>query len=334
MALKKEHEEAVIKRVSRKHDEEGHGGAWKVAFADFCLALMCLFLVLWVLAARNQEQAETLLRTSFGNPALEGGSSVLNHEGNPPGSLIPRDPVSGRIQAQAQSQIKNSGMNSAIQKNGAETSEERKYYDSAEDLKKLAKTLKEMSAEAGLGGNIDSNITPYGLRVMLHDTDNQGMFDRGSALPSPRFRLLLHKIGPLFAAIENQVMVVGHTDSVQYAAKGASAFSNWTLSSNRAMAARANLIDGGMPAANVLQVVGMADRAPYDPAHPDASINRRIELLVLSRSQAAFVAGLFGMPGANPPPIRTLEVKPSDGGSMESLRTELPKAGQPPAPKR
>ncbi len=322
MSREKGHEEAVIKRVSRKHDDEGHGGAWKVAFADFCLALMCLFLVLWVLAARNQEQAETLLRTAFGSPALEGGTSALNHEGNPPGSLIPRDPVPGRVQAQAQSQIKNSGQTSTMQKPGADG--DKQYYDSQEDLARLAKTLKEMSAEAGLGGNIDSNITPYGLRVMLHDTDNQGMFDRGSAIPSPRFRLLLHKMGPLFAAIENQLMVVGHTDSVQYAGQGHSGLSNWSLSSNRAMAARANLLDGGMPASNVLQVVGMADRAPYDAAHPDAAINRRIELVVLSRSQAAFVAGLFGMPSGKAPPMKTLEVRPADSAAIEQLQKALP----------
>ena len=139
-------------------------------------------------------------------------------------------------------------------------------------------------------------VTPYGLRVMLHDTDERGMFVRGSPVPTDRFRRLLRKMGPLFAQMENQMLIVGHTDSLQYANTDTAAYSNWTLSSSRAMAARAHLLAGGMNTDSILQVVGMADRAPLDAAHADAGVNRRIELLVLTRGQSTTIAAMFGVP--------------------------------------
>jgi chemotaxis protein MotB len=90
--------------------------------------------------------------------------------------------------------------------------------------------------------------------------------------------------------------VVGHTDASQYSDKGPAAFSNWALSSHRAMAARFHLMEGGMPEASVLQVSGMADSAPLDPAHPVAAINRRIELVVLTSAQSRAVAAMYGAP--------------------------------------
>src|SRR5690606_17507905 len=98
--------------------------------------------------------------------------------------------------------------------------------------------------------------------------------------------------------IENQMLIVGHTDAVPYTgARDTTAFSNWSLSSNRAMSARAQLMGGGMPASSVLQVVGMADRSPLDSQNPRAAINRRIEMLILTSGQARNIAAMFGMPG-------------------------------------
>jgi chemotaxis protein MotB len=143
---------------------------------------------------------------------------------------------------------------------------------------------------------VHSVITLAGLRLMLHDTDARGMFERGSAVPSARFRALLRRLGPVFAQIQNQLQIVGHTDGWQFSDKGPGAFSNWALSAHRAMAARFHLLEGGMPEASVLQVVGMADQAPLDTGNPKASVNRRIELLVLTSGQAQAVAAMFGAP--------------------------------------
>lgn len=291
------HSEAVIKRVARRHEDEAHGGAWKVAFADFCLALLCLFLVMWLLAARSQERAEEILREAGGRATDDGRGYMPETMGGPRGSLIERNPMP------------NQTLSETDPTPGQKPAKTR--YETPGDLAELARTLERLSEDAGLAGNLQSVVTPYGLRVMLHDTDRQGMFMRGSAVPSERFRRLLRDMGPLFSRIENQMLVVGHTDSAQYAVPPAdlggeasaaySAFSNWALSSNRAMAARAQLLGGGMPAESILQVVGMADRAPLDTEDSRAGVNRRIELLILTSGQAKAIADMFGMPGQTQP---------------------------------
>lgn len=307
------HAEAVIKRVSRRHDDEGHGGAWKVAFADFCLALMCLFLVMWVLAARNQERAEEIMRAVGGHTMDEGKGVMPETMGGPRGSLISREPLPRDPEAQHR-QTDNS---QDVQP------QHKTRYETAADLASLAKILSRLSEDAGLASNLQTVVTPYGLRVMLHDTDKQGMFERGSAIPNERFRQLLRQMGPLFARIDNQMLIVGHTDAVQYAGQDRAAFSNWALSSNRAMAARAQLLGGGMAADSILQVVGMADRAPLDIHDTKAGVNRRIEMLILTSAQAHSLAGMFGMP-RNPEALTpTVDTELPDHALLKALRAKL-----------
>ncbi|KQQ91599.1 flagellar motor protein MotB [Massilia sp. Leaf139] len=278
----KHHEQTIIKRGGGKHDHDEHGGAWKVAFADFCLALLSLFLVLWLMAAREKEAVQSMTKDAAAGQ-LEGPGNRPEIATAPRGSLIERFPTLHD--------------GTGPSKDAGATSEARVSYDSPADLNLLSKKLEKMSEDAGLSANLQSEITPYGLRVMLHDTDRQGMFMRGSALPTGRFARLLQKMAPLFAQMENQMLIVGHTDSVQYTFAEKTGMSNWALSSNRAMAARAQLLQGGMRNDSVLQVVGMADRAPLDAKRTDAGINRRIELMILTRAQSRSVAAMFGAPG-------------------------------------
>ncbi|MBS0353880.1 MAG: OmpA family protein [Proteobacteria bacterium] len=306
----KKHGEAVVKRVSRKHDEEAHGSAWKVAFADFCLALMCLFLVLWVMAARNAEQLADITRTASGEFMEDGAGRSPEAVGGPRGSLIDRLPVPDRGD-DPNGKLRSNGDGQA----GREPQLSKTRFETASDMQELADVVKRLSAETGLAGNLLTEVSAQGLRVMLHDTDQRGMFARGSALPSEPFRALLRKMGPLFARIENQMLILGHTDAMPYADVGPSAYSNWTLSNERAMRARINLLAGGMRPDSVLQVVGMADRAPLDPKNPRAAVNRRIELLILSSEQARSLSATFGMPAAVAPLI-------------DGVNVGLPRAGE------
>jgi chemotaxis protein MotB len=307
----KHHEQTIIKRGGGKHDHDEHGGAWKVAFADFCLALLSLFLVLWLMAAREKEAIQSMTKDAAAGQ-LEGPGNRPEIATAPRGSLIERFPTM------------HDGMGPA-QGTGA-TADARVSYDSPADLKSLSKKLEKMSEDAGLAANLHSEVTPYGLRVMLHDTDRQGMFMRGSALPTGRFARLLQKMGPLFAQMENQMLIVGHTDSVQYTFAEKTGMSNWSLSSNRAMAARAQLLTGGMRSDSVLQVVGMADRAPLDDKRTDADVNRRIELMILTRAQSRSVAAMFGAPGATEQILEGVSVSaPEKAGDVKSLRGQLAK---------
>lgn len=295
-------EQAIVKRAGKRAHDDDHGGAWKVAFADFCLALTALFLVLWLMAARQQQALAKLVHESTSGQV--GGDGVKPAISNTPsGSLIERFPLPREGAGPAQ---------------GA-----RVRYDSPQELAQLSQALARMSEEAGLGANLSAVVTPAGLRVMLHDTQRQGMFMRGSPLPTPRFERLLRKMAPLFAQMDNQMLIAGHTDSAQYADAGHAAYSNWTLSANRGLAARAALLDGGMRPDSVLQVVGMADRAPLDAANPKADANRRIELLILTRAQAASVAAMFGTPDAKAP-LREARAGQAGAAGIDKLRRQLP----------
>jgi chemotaxis protein MotB len=307
--LHDKHEGTVIKRSSRRAHDDDHGGAWKVAFADFCLALLALFLVLWLMAAREQQAMANIIKESSAGMLDSGGKPQI--AGGPRGSLIERFA------------LPHSGTGPAKEKGEGGASAPRTQYNSASELAALSKALAEMSADAGLSSNLAAVVTPYGLRVMLHDTDKIGMFLRGSPLPSPRFARLLRKMGPLFAQMENQMLVVGHTDASQYVSAGHAGYSNWTLSANRAMAARAELLGGGMRTDSVLQVVGMADRAPLDPANATAGVNRRIELLILTRGQASSVAAMFGVPGSTHALTPDASAALPDDATLKQLRSQM-----------
>ena len=315
------HDQTIVKRGGGKHKHDDHGGAWKVAFADFCLALMCLFLVLWLIAARNTEALEQVLTESDGAKTDQGKGVMPEQVGGPRGSLIDRFPMphSGSTEEPGEKLAQG-------EPQPAVTTEKFKY-DSPSDLAALSKALTKMSADFGLTSNLEAVVTPYGLRVMLHDTDRQGMFVRGSAVPTDKFRALLRKMGPLFAKMENQMLIVGHTDSLQYADTSYAAFSNWTLSANRAMSARSQLLAGGMNSQSVLQVVGMADRAPLDVKRADAGVNRRIELLILTTAQAKTIASMFGMPDNSVPLTEQINTALPDPTLLQRLRDTLGGSG-------
>jgi chemotaxis protein MotB len=124
------------------------------------------------------------------------------------------------------------------------------------------------------------------------------------------------------------MLIVGHTDARPFAGAGPHAASNWTLSSDRAAAARAHLMDGGMPARNVLQVVGMADRAPFDATDAHASVNRRIELLVLTEGQSGAIAAMFGAPTDQHPLVPGVQTEMPSLDMLASLRASLLRASQ------
>lgn len=311
-ALKNDkHEATIVKRGGGKHAHDEHGGAWKVAFADFCLALMALFLVLWLIAAREQQNLKKIVRDATESGMLEGLGRKPEIASEPSGSLIERFdlPMTGSSNSDGP---------------GA-PSAPRVAYETASDLAALSKALGELSAEAGLASNLATVVTPYGLRVMLHDTDKQGMFMRGSSLPTGRFARLLRKMGPLFAQMKNQMLIVGHTDASRFAGPDSGGYSNWALSTDRALSARAELLGGGMRAESVLQVVGMADRGPLDAKDPLAGVNRRIELLILTSAQSRAVSSMFGTPAKAESLDKDVSVSMPDEAALEELRKQLPK---------
>jgi chemotaxis protein MotB len=311
----KHHEATIVKRGGGKHHDDEHGGAWKVAFADFCMALMALFLVLWLIAAREAQQVKNIVRDNTASGLIEGTGGKPEIKSSPAGSLIER----------FQLPKSNGGAEGPAAGAAANTHTVRTKYESPSELAALAHQLQQMSADAGLASNLATVITPDGLRVMLHDTDHQGMFVRGSPLPTAKFAKLLRAMAPLFEKMENQMLIVGHTDSLQYTKAGPTSYSNWSLSVNRALAARSELLIGGMRSESILQLVGMADRAPIDAAHPDASANRRIELLILTSKQAAAIKTMFGTPADTEPLTSDASTSKTDDAALKDLRSQMVK---------
>lgn len=303
--------QAVVKRVWRRRGDEGHGSAWKVAFADFCLALMALFLVMWLLAAREQERLEGLLQSI--SMIDEGIGRMPITLSGPNGRMIAHE-----LSSRSDSRPPEEDPQSANRMRFSRT-----QFESSADLQELARILEEAGELAGLSGNLQTMVTPYGLRVMLHDTEKRGMFALGSSTPSPQFRGLLQQLGPLFGRIRNQMLIVGHTDSLPYVEEGPQGASNWRLSSDRAMAARAWLLAGGMPEDSVLQVVGLADSAPLNVENPRAAENRRIELLILTRGQAHQIKAMFGAPSNSEPLLDGVSTSIPDYEALQVLRGQI-----------
>jgi chemotaxis protein MotB len=267
--------ETIVKKVSRRGHDDDHGGNWKVAFADFCLALLCLFLVLWVLSARDADEARAVLHI---NEMYDGGSGIFDAQAATPEHPAIVDPIVFQPPTE----------------DGGEPGEIYREIDSDDELKALASAVKQLAREAHLENNLQAVITPSGLRVMLHDTHRKGIFELGSATPDHVFDQLMQRMGKLFGQIGNPLVIVGHTDSLAF--RHPMIRSNWHLSSERALAARTSLLQGGMPVERLFQVIGMADRAPLDTKDPKGAMNRRIEFLVLTKRRAHMMEQMFGTP--------------------------------------
>ena len=307
------HGEVVVKKSAGKHQHDDHGGAWKVAFADFCLALMCLFLVLWVLAARDKEEIQAALGGGANKiNAMAVGERMLGEY--QPGQMIPKESI---VIPKPQDRT------------GAQP-DAKKLLDSPEELAELSRRVKAAGAVIGISDHITAVVTAEGLRILVHDTDKAGMFRLGSAEPMPAFARLLRSIGPMFQEIDNQLVIAGHTDGVPFPAGSVFGASNWSLSTDRALAARAHMLAGGMPERSVLQVIGMADVALLEPQHPAAAINRRVELLVTTKLHADNVMKTFGQLQEREHLTPALESSVADTPLLEKLRNQLLRSDENP----
>ena len=284
------HEQVVFKRVNKHHDEEHHGGAWKIAFADFMIALMALFLVLWILSVVDQKEREAIV--SYFN-----SSSVFDGEaGNPFDTSSSIQPIDFGGSANDLSTHSTAVTTASFFSGNGEGPESNALtqgtFETQEQLEVLAKVVEEMIRQVSAQENVLIDITPQGLRIVLQDDDKQHMFNRGGAKLTPFFEDLLLALAPVFQRVENPLIISGHTDATRF--KNYYNRSNWELSASRANVARQTLRSGGMPDDRVLQVTGMSDRALLNSDTPTASENRRIELFVLTSPAAQMVDALFG----------------------------------------
>ena len=268
----------IVKRI-KKTAGGHHGGAWKIAYADFVTAMMAFFLLMWLLGSTSKGDLNGISEY-FGTPlkvAMAGGS------GSGDSSSIIKG--GGTDLTRQNGQVKK-----------GDTVPEKKTYDlkaakaalEAEESKRL-KMLK-AKIEATIEANpllkkyqkqLLLDITSEGLRIQIVDEQNRPMFALASARVQPYTAEILHVIGTVLNEVPNRIGLSGHTDSTPYMSD--TGYSNWELSSDRANASRRELVLGGMSDAKILRVVGLASAAHLDAKDPFNAINRRISIIVMNK---------------------------------------------------
>jgi chemotaxis protein MotB len=262
--------------MSRRGGHGGHGGAWKVANADFVTAMMALFIVLWILAQKPETAAA--VAAYFNHPSIleSSGSGFLSAEGMQEfKSAVEKI----RQEAAADSARTVQAAVQEIQKQGPITPEELAERGLlASSATELEKMLNGSEALRQLKGQISIEFTSQGLRIQIEDLTAHPLFDLGSAEPTPRGKELLLVVARVLQRLPNLILVEGHTDARPFSKSGT--YTNWELSGDRANAARRVLEAGGVPADRIARVVGYADRRLLTPNDPLSEHNRRISIIV------------------------------------------------------
>lgn len=281
---KNDHSEIIVRRRSKKgHGEEMHGGAWKVAFADFTMAMMALFMVLWIVQPQNQANAAAADMET--NPLVDGGAGIFDGS-----SRTPLDLDGVPVHINAREDQGNEAMTPQDKTDVTATTPALAHIPV--DLQELASLMETLAQQLDANANIEVQIVPQGLRVLIKDDQQRFMFERGSARLNPYFKDLLDRLAGILATVENKLIISGHTDATQYSANAS--YNNWNLSGDRALQARNVLVASGMPAQSVLQVTAQADVVPLKPDAPKDGANRRIELLLLTTQAEELYRELFG----------------------------------------
>jgi chemotaxis protein MotB len=268
----------VVKRVKKGHGG-GHGGAWKIAYADFVTAMMAFFLLMWLLGSTTKGDLEGIAQY-FKTPlkvAMSGGSGSGDSASILQGG--------GKDLTRRNGQVKH-----------GDVPADKKTYDLAAAKAALqreeAGRLQALKSRIEL--TIDTNpllkkyknqllldITSEGLRIQITDEKNRPMFQLAKAELEPYTRDILRVIGSVLNDVPNKIGLSGHTDATPYMSDAG--YSNWELSADRANASRRELVIGGMKDDKVLRVVGLASAAPLNREDPFEPVNRRISIIVLNK---------------------------------------------------
>ena len=245
--------------MRRKEVAEESGGGWKGAFADFCMSMMTLFMVLWIVSVANQEQREKL-SLYFSDPGIfdsvnsrymmedTSNGLVVNHDTGGRAVMDRPDPEARTVRGGDPLEMQITSMS--------------KYHD-----------------------NMNLQRIPGGLLIELVETDSKPMFRMGDYQLTAYFEDMLLELGPLLVQSGYDMAIIGHTDSTPYSGstphRGGGSFDNWTLSYARANSVRGIMEFVHMPTRQIVQVSGMADSRPLDMKHPRSPVNRRVELILM-----------------------------------------------------
>jgi len=269
----------IIKRV-RKGGHNKHGGAWKIAYADFVTAMMAFFLLMWLLGSTTEGDKKGI--ADFFNAPLK--VALLGGSGAGDSSHVVRG--GGQDLSRTTGQVKQGDVPSKrklLNIKSLEAEQKRAEVTRLEALKKKVEDALSASPKlAAMKSQIRLDMTRDGLRIQIVDEQSRPMFDSGSAVVKPYMRELLREIGHVLSDVPNRITLEGHTDSQPFSG-GERGYSNWELSSDRANASRREIVAGGLPEDRMLLVQGLASSNLFVPNEPTHPMNRRISIIVMNR---------------------------------------------------
>ena len=328
----KDQSSPIIIKKKKGHGHGHHGGAWKVAYADFVTAMMAFFLLLWLLGSTTPEE-QRYISGYFKDP----GGFDIGKGGTSPGVIpmenaVDRPTPSGQIEHEFSfrpgSRDSQGGMSSdelrpesmpKEEKPDTELEKDQKKKDDSAKLNvdskaardamakvelqtltelrdKMEKAIASEAVFKDLKEQLLIDVVESGLRIHIVDKENRPSFDSGSANPKPYTEEVLRALAAIIQTVPNRVSVTGHTDAKPFA--DSDYYSNWELSADRANAARRALLDGGLNPKKVARVEGLADTVLLDPKHPYDALNRRIAIIVLKKdADEAIIKDSSGLPG-------------------------------------
>lgn len=266
----------VIKRI-KKVAGGHHGGAWKIAYADFVTAMMAFFLLMWLLGSSTKAKLEGISEY-FKTPlkvALSGGSSVANTDSILVGGGEDFTRQEGQV-------LKGVVKEEKVDEKTKKVLRERAERIRLEGLKKkIEQAIEANPSLKKFENQLLLDITSDGLRIQIVDEQNRPMFALGRADLQPYTKTILREIGKMLNDVPNKISLSGHTDAKPFPS-GDKGFSNWELSADRANTSRRELVAGGMDTDKVLKVVGLSSAVLFDKNDAFNPINRRISIVVMN----------------------------------------------------
>jgi chemotaxis protein MotB len=303
----------IIKKVKKGGHDAPHGGAWKVAYADFVTAMMAFFLLLWLLNVTTDIQKRGIAdyfqptiasKSQSGAGGILGGMTVGQPGAQQTSSVEPSltlsQPMLRQLNDSDDDDQENAAGRDDVSDNGGGAGRDRNRDGQRPKLSEaelerqvaeredrrfaaaefaLHQAVEQLPDLKGLAENLIVDRTLEGLRIQLVDQDKSSMFALGSADPDDNARKLIAVVSQVVQRLPNKISITGHTDAVSYMV--GRKYSNWELSSDRANASRREFVADGVPPERIDRVVGLADRDLLVPSDPTSPRNRRISIVLL-----------------------------------------------------
>jgi chemotaxis protein MotB len=285
----------VIKKVKKVVGGGHHGGAWKVAYADFVTAMMAFFLLMWLINTTTPEQKRGIadyFAPASVSPSTSGNGSILagtalgedgvrgDGDASITERLAPSAPPDNDSEEQISPQAAQESVDESTISESAMSEAQQRRQDSefASAAMSVRQAMQEMPELAEISSQVLFDVTPEGLRIQLIDQEGRAMFEPGSVVPNDRAVAVLRTVAQIAARLPNRMTISGHTDSGPNNIEG---YSNWSLSADRANASREVLQDSGIADDRIYEIRGKAGSEPLYPDDPFMAGNRRISIVLL-----------------------------------------------------